>query len=289
MKTIKQFVFLAFFALLPITTAYAQQQLIVRNSETGESFDVEISGDLTITADEWTDSIKVYRERARHGDVQAYEKLAWCYKYGVGVEKDFLNVLCMCQLANERSEKSLLYFLMQSQMNNQMENTSIEAQYNDSISVSKMYDQIVYEWPSFRLLIKACYVTSKDELQRIFEPEAVKGDKLAKLVLASLAADSICSDASINNLEKIATHTPMIYNKLGRIYMGQPDPKRMNINRAIDCFKKADEYGMLSKKSAKRLLECYQIKMKEGENLCDETELSRLRRLSGHQEVAETE
>ena len=289
MKTEKQYVFMAFFALFTITSAYAQQKLTVRNSETGESFEVEILDGLTITVDGWTDSVEIYRERARQGDVKAYEKLAWCYENGVGVEKDFINMMGMFELASEMSGSNSLYFFLQSQIGHQVAEMSVKVQNNDTIGALEILDQVTQEWPSFRLHIKAYNAKNRDELQRIYEPEVKNGDKLARLVLASMAADSVCSDTCISELEEVAAYAPMMYNKLGRIYMGNPDSMRTDINRAIDYFRKADEYAMLSRKGAKGLLECYRIKMKRGEKPCDDMELSRLKRLSEYRKSTETE
>lgn len=289
MKTIKQFVFLAFFALLPITTAYAQQKITVRNSETGESFDVEISGDLTFTAVEWTDSIKVYREHARQGEVEAYRKLARCYEDGVGVEMNLVNMICLYELADHMDGKRDHYYSRKSRLGQMFEGMDRKYQDNDSIGAKEILAQINNEWPSIHWIMDMINIENKNEQINFIESKAQEGDMMAKFMLANLAADSVCSDAYISELEEVAAYAPMMYNKLGRIYMGYPDSTRMDIDRAIGYFRKADEYAMLNREGAKRLLECYQIKMKEGENLCDETELSRLRRFSGHQEVAETE
>lgn len=149
--------------------------------------------------------------------------------------------------------------------------------------------QINNEWPSFLGIMNVINIENKNELTHILEPEAQNSDMVARLALASMAADSVCSDACISELEKVAAYAPMMYNKLGRIYMGNPDSMRTDIDRAIDYFRKADEYAMLSRKGAKGLLECYRIKMKRGEKPCDDMELSRLRRLSEYRKSTETE
>ena len=289
METVKQFVFMAFFALLPITSAYAQQNLIVRNSETGESFEVEIPDGLTITADGWTDSVEVYREHARQGDVEAYRKLARCYEDGVGVETNFVNMMYLYELADYMDGKRDHYYFRKSRLGRMLEDLDRKYQDNDSIGVEEILAQINNEWPSFLWIMNVINIENKNELIHTLEPEAQNGDMVARLVLASMAADSVCSDACISELEEVAAYAPMMYNKLGRIYMGNPDSMRTDIDRAIDYFRKADEYAMLSRKGAKGLLECYRIKLKRGEKPCDDMELSRLRRLSEYRKSTETE
>ena len=289
MKTIKQFVILALFALLPITSTYAQQKLIVRNSETGESFEVEIPDGLTITADGWTDSVKVYRERARQGEVEAYRKLARCYEDGIGVDANFVNMMYLYERADCMDGKRGHYYFRKSRLGQMLEDVERKYQDNDSIGAAEILTQINNEWPSFLWIMTVIKTEDRNELIHILEQESLKGDKMARLVLASLDADSVCSDACIRELEEVATYAPMMYNKLGRIYMDNPDSMRTNIDRAIDYFRKADEYAMLSRKGAKGLLECYRIKMERGEKPCDDMELSRLRRLSEYRKSTETE
>lgn len=289
MKTIKQFVILALFALLPITSTYAQQKLIVRNSETGESFEVEIPDGLTITADGWTDSVEVYRERARQGEVEAYRKLARCYEDGIGVDANFVNMMYLYERADCMDGKRGHYYFRKSRLGQMLEDVERKYQDNDSIGAAEILTQINNEWPSFLWIMTVIKTEDRNELIHILEQESLKGDKMARLVLASLDADSVCSDACIRELEEVATYAPMMYNKLGRIYMDNPDSMRTNIDRAIDYFRKADEHAMLSRKGAKGLLECYRIKMKKGEKPCDDMELSRLRRLSEYRKSTETE
>lgn len=289
METVKQFVFLAFFALLTITTAHAQQKLIVRNSETGESFEVEIPDGLTITADGWPDSVEVYRERARQGDVEAYRKLARCYEDGVGVEANFVNMMYLYELADYMDGKRDHHYFRKSRLGQMLEDMDRKYQDNDSVGAEEILAQINNEWPSSLWIMNVINIENKKELAHILEPEAQNGDMLARLVLASMAADSVCSDACICELEEVAAYAPMMYNKLGHIYMGNPNSMRTDIDRAIDYFRKADEYAMLSRKGAKGLLECYRIKMERGEKPCDDMELSRLRRLSEYRKSTETE
>lgn len=121
MGTVKQFVFIAFFVLFPIAYAYAQQRLIVRNSETGESFEVEIPDGLTVTADGWTDSVEVYREHARQGDVEAYRKLARCYEDGIGVEANFVNMMYFYGQADYMDGKRDHYYFRKSRLGQMLE------------------------------------------------------------------------------------------------------------------------------------------------------------------------
>ena len=59
---------------------------------------------ITISAQEnWEDSVKVYRDQARNGDVSAYEELATCYHEGKGVKHNFHQVLWTMMMADEQA------------------------------------------------------------------------------------------------------------------------------------------------------------------------------------------
>lgn len=289
MKTVKQFVCWAFFALVSINSAYAQQKLAVSNSETGESFEVEIPDSLTITADGWPDSVEVYRERARQGEVEAYRKLAWCYEDGVGVEANFINMMYLYEQADYMDGKQDRYYFRKSRLGQMLEDIDRKYQDNDSIGAAEILMQIYNEWPSFLWMMNVMNVENENEQKHLLEPEVQKGDKVARFVMVSLVADSAYSDAYICELEEVVAYAPMVYNKLGGIYMGHPDSTRMDIDRAIGYFRKADEYVMLNREGAKGLLECYRMKMGKGEKACDDMELSRLRCLSEHLKGADAD
>lgn len=276
MRTIREFAFFAFFALLPVTSACAQQKLMVGNGQ-------------AIMSDGWADSVAVYRERARQGEVEAYRKLAWCYENGIGVDANFINMMYLYERADYMSGKRPHYYFRKSRLGQMLEEMERKYQDNDSIGATEISMRINKEWPSFLWMMKVMNTGDKKELIHILEPEARKGEKVTRLVLASLAADSVCTDACVSELEEVATYAPMVYNRLGQIYMGHPDSTQTDIDRAIGYFRRADEYAMLSQKGAISLLECYRIKMEKGEKPCDEMELSRLRRLSEYRKSAEME
>lgn len=76
-------------------TAFAQKQLTITCEETGESFEVTVPDGLRIYQynGSWLDSIPYLLEHARNKESWAYENLARCYRYGIGVEKCIANAL----------------------------------------------------------------------------------------------------------------------------------------------------------------------------------------------------
>ncbi|MBD5267945.1 MAG: hypothetical protein HDS41_07225 [Bacteroides sp.] len=71
---------------LSVLTAFADKKMTVRNSDTGESFDVFVPYRLKIYEynSNWLDSVPYLIARARYGDPWAYKALGDCYRYGKG-------------------------------------------------------------------------------------------------------------------------------------------------------------------------------------------------------------
>lgn len=93
MKTNRIITFLMAF-VVAIST-FAQKQLTIVNEDTGESFEVTVPEGLKIYQynDNWLDSIPYLMEHVRNKEPWAYENLARCYRYGIGVEKCLTNAM----------------------------------------------------------------------------------------------------------------------------------------------------------------------------------------------------
>jgi len=94
---------------MPAFCSFADKQLTVRNTDTGESFEVSVPDELKISVQEynsdWLDSIPYLVEHARWKEPWAYEALAECYRYGKGgVGKSMFNAI----LCYEEAGKSAL-------------------------------------------------------------------------------------------------------------------------------------------------------------------------------------
>lgn len=86
--------------------AFAQKQLTGINEENGESVEVTIPDDPNIYEynEEWLDSIPYLMEHVRNCEPWAYENLARCYRFGIGMEKCMTNAMIYYDKAgiNER-------------------------------------------------------------------------------------------------------------------------------------------------------------------------------------------
>ena len=97
-------VIIALLFALSAILAMADRKMTVRNSDTGESFEVTVPDGLRIYEynGNWLDSIPYLMEHARYGEPWAYEALADCYRYGKGgVQRSFFTSLCFDQVAGK--------------------------------------------------------------------------------------------------------------------------------------------------------------------------------------------
>lgn len=74
------------FLFLSAIVAFADEKMTIRNSDTGESFEVMVPDGLRIYEynSNWLDSIPYLIEHARWGEPWAYEALGDCYRDGKG-------------------------------------------------------------------------------------------------------------------------------------------------------------------------------------------------------------
>ena len=82
--------------MLSSFAAMADKKMIIRNADTGESFEVMVPDVLRSYEynGNWLDSIPYLVEHARNGEPWAYEALAECHRYGKGgVKRSFSDML----------------------------------------------------------------------------------------------------------------------------------------------------------------------------------------------------
>lgn len=96
MKTMKtNNIIILLMATMAYISAYAQKQLTIVNEEAGESFEETVPDDFKICQynQNWLDSIPYLMEHVKKKESWAYENLARCYRYGIGVEKCITNAM----------------------------------------------------------------------------------------------------------------------------------------------------------------------------------------------------
>lgn len=97
-----------FIVMLCAVSAFAEKKMTLRNTDTGESFEVTVPDGMRMYQynANWLDSILYLLERARYGEPWAYEALGDCCRYGKGgVKESIINALVYYDKAGKDIEK----------------------------------------------------------------------------------------------------------------------------------------------------------------------------------------
>lgn len=209
------------------------------------------------------DSIKTLINQARWGDGKAYLKLADCYRDGFGVKKDLLGMITMTAIAEERGgiqtiddyfknlptehEYKTLYMVMGNYMSYIQESTDSVIQVlrgNDSPEAQTLL--------AFVMMDQGDTITAKN----LIKEAANKGCSLAE-ILSTVPDGKELVRADATKLAIIAEQVPLLYNLLGNFYYEPDENGKTEEQLAIEYYMKAEEYAMLGRKGAARVLDYY--------------------------------
>lgn len=121
--------------------AYADRKMTIRNSDSGESFEVTVPDGLRIYEynSNWLDSIPYLMEHARNGEPWAHDALGDCYRIGKGgVTRSFINAI----MAYDFAGKDISGFIATIRQNNEDEPMAVFTRLIDYVE-NMDYDRIV--------------------------------------------------------------------------------------------------------------------------------------------------
>lgn len=288
--------------------AYADRKMTIRNSDSGESFEVTLPDGLRIYEynSNWLDSIPYLMEHTRYGEPWAYEALGDCYRIGKGgVTRSFVNAI----IAYDYAGKDIGEFIDTVKQNNSDDPISVFARMIDNIE-NRDYDRIVC---AIDTLNESGYHSA--DILREYVSRRNDGIKKSEVIefLANPGTDAdACLFAAVGYtlcelkdtaeidvswikpliLDKI----PFFYSEIGvRKYEDTikadtadgyaKDATEHDINdrkKAVEYLLKADEYAILSKKAARWLYHyCTQDPSSDWVNLSEE-DLCRIGIIAGN-------
>ena len=226
-------------------------------------------------------------QQARLGDVEAYNSLALCYRDGDGIEKSWLNMICMyaiyCQKTGGDIEDIIELFEEGNPFRLIFE--TVEMPYSDAEIEAKI-DQLRQSAPAEAKAVEAAINAFSLEdatfaLNTIREAEA-EGSELAVIFQAAYYDRATDKTAQEEYLTRIAEQYPFFNQLLGDLYAKQygDSDDFSYIQKAIECYYKADAYGMLLPKCANTLWGMYDYFGQKGLLEYDEQEVKRLKILA---------
>lgn len=258
-------------------SSFAQKQLTVVNEDTGESFEVTVPEGLRIYEynENWLDSIPYLIEHARNREVWAYENLARCYRYGIGVEKCITNAMIYYDKANvdamELAEEAYeadptdeFGFL-----NHLMENLGKkEMSIDEAIAKIKEYPNPKPSWMGIMMAIfdNRHVEDLESYIRSSIDWDTVTGDELLACIacLVILRPDTLSimsrppKPEFMKHLIMAAEKIPVLYkiggDKYWDLYRDCPDDEQA-MKSAFDLYHKAYLYGLLEMRGAIAVLD----------------------------------
>ena len=226
-------------------------------------------------------------QQARLGDVEAYNSLALCYRDGDGVEQSWLNMICMyaiyCQktggniedvieLLEEGNPFRLIFEIVETPCSNE--------------DIETKMDQLRQSAPAEAKAVEAAKKVfsieeAKSALSIIKEAES-EGSELAAMLQVIYYDETKDKTGQEECMIRIAEKYPFFNLMLGESYVMKYHENEdfSYIKKAIECYYKADAYGMLIPKYASALLGMYVNFGEKGLLKSDEKEIERLKILA---------
>ena len=222
-------------------------------------------------------------QQARQGDVEAYNSLALCYRDGDAVEQSWLNMICMyaiyCQKTGgdiddiiELFEEGNPFRLIFETVEMPYSNEEIEAKI-ELLRLSAPAEAKAVEAAKNAFSLE----DATSALNIIREAEA-EGSELAVMFQAAYYDQATDKTGQEEYLTRIAEKYPFFNQLLGDLYAKQygDSDDFSYIKKAIECYYKADAYGMLLPKYANALCGMYNYFEQKGLLEYDEQEVERL-------------
>ena len=226
-------------------------------------------------------------QQARLGDVEAYNSLALCYRDGDGVEQSWLNMICMyaiyCQktggdiedvieLLEEGNPFRLIFEIVEMPCSNE--------------DIETKMDQLRQSAPAEAKAVEAAKKVfsieeAKSALSIIREAES-EGSELAAMLQVIYYDETKDKTGQEECMIRIAEKYPFFNLMLGESYVMKYNENEdfSYIQKAIECYYKADAYGMLIPKYASALWGMYDYFGQKGMLEYDEQEIERLKVLA---------
>lgn len=226
-------------------------------------------------------------QQARLGDVEAYNSLALCYRDGDGVEQSWLNMICMYAIYCQKTGGNIedIIELLEEGNHFRLIFEIVEMPYSNEDIEAKM-DRLRQSAPAEAKAVEAAKkVFSIEEaasaLSIIREAES-EGSELAAMLQVIYYDEAKDKTGQEECLIRIADKYPFFNLMLGESYVLKYHECEdfSYVQKAIECYYKADAYGMLNPKYANALLGMYDNFGQKGLFDSGEKEIERLKILA---------
>ena len=226
-------------------------------------------------------------QQARNGDADAYKSLAICYRDGDGVDKSWLNMICMyahyCKKTGNDIDQVVELF---EEGHPFRIFTDLLNSSNQKDEFMEKLDVLKHDVPAEVNAIKAIYEldSGKDTetvLNTLREAEN-EGSEFAALFQIVYYEEKGMKDDYEQCLIRLAEKYPFLNLKIGELYVDRHWESKdfSDIQKAMEYYYKADSCAMLTPRFACGLISIYEHFGKEGLLSCDEQEMKRLKNIA---------
>ncbi len=270
-----------------VTTMLCMVSLMVLHSSCNDSVTDVIGPDAEVKSRVTDQRVQNLIQRARQGDVEAYNSLALCYRDGYGVEKSWLNTACMYLIYSQKTGQNLEDII---ELFDEGDSFRLLFEILDSPSfneeVEAKLNMLRQSAPAEAKAIEAAKMTLSTEevstAMSVFREAEAEGSELAVIFQAIYYGEVEDNPGQEEFLTRVAEKYPFFNLLLGESYVREYH-KTENfsfIRKAVGCYYRADVHGMLIPKYANALWSIYDYFGQKGMLEYDEQEVERLKVLA---------
>ena len=232
------------------------------------------------------EKVKKLIQQARNCDAEAYKALALCYQDGEGVGRSWLNMLCMYFIYAKGTGQDLFSVVCELEEDNPCRlipvllNSSSSEELKDKID--QFEDALLMEVKAFRVIENVLSNEMDSTALTLLEEAEREGSELGALMQVfyyEVAKDEAGLEQCLNRL---AGRFPFLNSLIGERFASKylESGVAADIQKAVEYYYKADEWGMLTPWYAAELLEICECYGDKGLFDCSETEMERLRKIA---------
>lgn len=225
-------------------------------------------------------------QQARYGNTEAYKSLAFCYRDGRGIEKSNLNAIFMyliyCQKIGQEFKSIIELFEEGSPYRLLIEILSSPVLDKDTEEKITQLQQLApADAKTIMAMVDFCKNDKDNNVLKTLQEAESEGSELARAIQAFYYEEKKDTTMYLRCLIRAAEKHPFLYPKIAKIYEERYGRNEdfTNIQKAIECYYKADSYGMLAPRQANNLWSIYDYFSQKGLLDYDEIEVERLKKI----------
>ena len=242
---------------------------------------------LTVIGSASAQNIDRLIRQAQSGKAEAYKSLAIAYRDGSNLKKSWLNMLCMyeiyCLKTNSRVGDIVAdldaddpFRMLTDILNMQDYNDAAKALHSKLREVSQIEAEAI---DAVALILGEG--DSPDALDVMWNL-AFRGSELAAIYVAAYYEEADDKSRQEEYYTQLAMSFPVFYLLLGDVYIEKYHERGdfTDVRKALDCYYRADDCGMLTPKYANGLLALYDYFGGKGVLDIRRKEISRLKKIA---------